>query len=440
MTLRARLQLHSLAVVALTVVVVLALDEGASVRGVFLPGLAAAIAALALSTIVAGRLTPSIIEMTEVTQGLAGGDMSARPPLNAPGELNDLASALGRLAEHLASRVTALRHEEVLLGNLVEALDEGVLTVDGGRRVTRMNSAARTLLGISQRVPFSADLLPRSRALLRAMDSAFAGAATDPVETEIGDRTVSLIARPLLPGKGILVALFDLTRVRRLETVRRDFVANVSHELKTPLTVIAGFAETLADENVPAEMRRQFASTIHSNTERMRRIVDDLLDLSRLESGNWAPRKSDIDLQEVAAEVAASYAGVAEARGLDLEVTIGSGSEQILADRTAVRQILSNLVDNGLRHTERGSVVIFAKSGVNGTWVGVRDTGAGIAAAHRTRIFERFYRVDSGRARDEGGTGLGLAIVKHLIDAHGGRVSVESEPGHGTTISTFFPS
>ncbi|MGK2962782.1 MAG: HAMP domain-containing sensor histidine kinase [Gemmatimonadaceae bacterium] len=440
MTLRARLQLHSLAVVALVIVFVLAFDDGASLRRVFLPAVAAAVGALALSTFVAGRLTPSIREMTEVAQGLAGGDLTTRPPLHAPGELNELASALGRLAEHLASRVTALRHEEVLLGSLVEALDEGVVTVDSGRRVTRMNAAARAILGIAQPVPFAADLLPRSRELMRAMDSALTGVATDPIETDILGRTVSLIARPLLPGKGILVALFDLTRVRRLETVRRDFVANVSHELKTPLTVIAGFAETLADDDVPEEMRRQFASTIHSNTERMRRIVDDLLDLSRLESGNWTPRSSDVDLREVAAEVAASYAVAAQARGLDLEITIDAGSEKIVADRTAVRQVLSNLVDNALRHTERGSVVIFGKSGVNGTWVGVSDTGAGIAPAHLTRIFERFYRVDSARARHEGGTGLGLAIVKHLIDAHGGRVTVESELGHGTTISVFFPS
>ncbi len=440
MSLRARLQWHSLAVVALVIIFVLAFDEDASLRGVFLPGAAAAVAALALSTFVAGRLTPSIREMTDVAQGLAGGDMSTRPPLSAPGELNDLASALGRLAEHLASRVKALRHEEVLLGSLIEALDEGVVTVDAGRRVTRMNAAARGILGTGGQVPFSADLLPRSRELMRAIDSALAGDATDPIETEIGDRTVSLIARPLLPGSGILVALFDLTRVRRLETVRRDFVANVSHELKTPLTVIAGFAETLADDDVPEETRRQFASTIHSNTERMRRIVDDLLDLSRLESGNWTPRSSDVDLREVAAEVAATYAGAAESRGLALGVTIDTGSEKIVADRTAVRQVLSNLVDNALRHTDRGSVIIFATPDAKGTWVGVRDTGAGIAPLHLTRIFERFYRVDSGRARHEGGTGLGLAIVKHLIDAHGGSVKVESESGRGTTISAFFPS
>ncbi len=440
MNLRARLQLHSMAVIALVVTFLLVFDEETSIRGIFLPVAGAAVAAITLSALVASRLTARIEHMTVAARALAAGDMSARPPLTAPGELSELASALGRLGDHLASRIVELNHEQVLLGSLVEALDEGIITVNGKREVTRLNAAAKGILGISAPVPFATDLLPRSRELRQAMDAALGGTATDPVETEIGSRTVSLVARPLLPGGGIVLALFDLTHLRRLENVRRDFVANVSHELRTPLTVITGFAETLAEDDVPAGMRQQFALTIHAHAERMRRIVDDLLDLSRLESGNWAPHPAPVDIAEVTADVISTFKDAADTRLLTVAVEIAADAKRVTADRTAVRQVLSNLVDNAIRYTESGSVTIFARRDGAGTWIGVRDTGAGIAAAHVTRIFERFHRVDSGRARKSGGTGLGLAIVKHLVEAHGGRVTAESDVGRGTTISAFFPT
>ncbi len=437
MTLRARLQLHSVAVVVLVVIFVSVSDNDTSVGEMLLPAAAATLVVVILSWLVTRRLTNTIAEMADVARSLARGDMSARAPLTAPGELAALATALGRLGEHLASRITDLRHEEALLGNLVEALDEGVITVNARREVTRMNAAAQTIFGATRPVPFGFDMLPRSRELRHAMESALAGIATDPVEADIGGRNVSLVARPLPGNRGIVLALFDLTRMRRLENVRRDFVANVSHELRTPLTVITGFAETLADDDIPAEMRQQFAATIRAHAERMRRIVDDLLDLSRLESGNWSPQPAEIDLAELAQEVAATFRDAAATRGLLMTVDVDATG--LKADRTAVRQVLSNYVDNAIRYSEAGSVTIFGTRDLNGTTIGVQDTGPGIAQAHLSRVFERFYRVDAGRARKSGGTGLGLAIVKHLVEAHGGTVKAESELGHGTTMTAFFP-
>jgi signal transduction histidine kinase len=249
---------------------------------------------------------------------------------------------------------------------------------------------------------------------------------------------MTLTARPLASG-GAVLALFDLTPLRRLETVRSDFVANVSHELKTPLTVIGGFAETLGDDALDPDSRRRFATAILSNTRRMQRIVDDLLDLSRIESGGWTPNPATIDIETLAAEVLAGMRTRGAAKGIALRVDVQPPALAIEADPTALRQVLANLVDNAVRHTSAGEIVVRARGSNGGVSLAVRDTGAGISTEHLARIFERFYRVDSARSRDEGGTGLGLAIVKHLVEAHGGRVRAESEPDRGTTIEAWFP-
>lgn len=439
MNLRARHQLVAVAAVAFALIFILALDDASRLTTLLVPGLLAAGAAMLVSGFVSARLRSSIEQMTQTARALSSGDLSVKPPLSAPGELAELSNAIGRLADHLGSRIGALKHERALLTSLVDALDEGVLTIDARRQVTRINSAARTILGIATPAPFPSDLLPRSPDLRKALASAAEGAATDPVECVIGNRTVSLIARPLPIGNGIVIAMFDLTKVKRLEAVRRDFVANVSHELRTPLTVITGFAETLVDDDVSPEIRQQFIGAIRMHADRMRQMVDDLLDLSRLESGSWAPQLTTFSLRDVADEVTAVHEPAARARGLWLRLEFPD-TLAINADRTAVRQILSNLVDNSIRYSDHGGVMIFARTDAVGTWLGVRDTGRGIPAAHLPRIFERFYRVDPGRARDSGGTGLGLAIVKHLAEAHGGDVWAESEIGRGATITVFLPN
>ncbi|MBL8981606.1 MAG: PAS domain-containing sensor histidine kinase, partial [Gemmatimonadetes bacterium] len=220
---------------------------------------------------------------------------------------------------------------------------------------------------------------------------------------------------------------------------RRDFVANVSHELKTPLTVVSGFAETLKDDAISAEQRQQFLATILNNTQRMHRLVDDLLDLSRIESGGWRPAVVQVDLAAVASETLTSFSEVAAQKGITLRHEIAPDAPTVRMDPTAIRQVLTNLVHNAIRHTARGSVVIFSEPGEDRVTFGVRDTGSGIAAEHLPRVFERFYRVDASRSRAEGGTGLGLAIVKHLVEAHGGTVSAESTVGTGTTFRVTLP-
>ena len=439
MTLRARHQLVAVAAVALALALILLIDQRISASELIVPGITAGAIALIVSTIVSARPSASIAEMAETARALSHGDLSVRAPLTAPGELAELGIALGRLSDHLSSRIGALKHEQALLSSLVEALDEGIVTLDARRQVTRINSAGRTILGMTHATPFPADLLPRLPELQGAVDDASKGHSTDPVECRIGARSVSLVARPLPLGNGIVVALFDLTRLKQLEEVRRDFVANVSHELRTPLTVITGFVETLAEDDVSPEMRKQFIDTIRMHAHRMQQMVEDLLDLSRLESGRWSPQRTSFALREVASEIASSHEPSARGRGLSLEIDIAD-HVTIEADRTAVRQIMANLVDNAIRHTESGSVTMFAERAHEEVRFGVRDTGIGISPVHLGRIFERFYRVDSGRARKRGGTGLGLAIVKHLAEAHGGTVSADSAPGEGTIVTVSIQS
>ena len=212
------------------------------------------------------------------------------------------------------------------------------------------------------------------------------------------------------------------------------------HELKTPLTVVSGFAETLLDADIGVEDRQRFAGMIRTSARRMQRIVDDLLDLSRYESGSWVPNPVPLDVRGAATEAVAGVERTAREKHLALASEIPGDATMVNADATAMRQILANLVENAVRYTASGSVTLFSRRDDRGVWVGIRDTGIGIAPEHIPRVFERFYRVDPARSRDEGGTGLGLAIVKHLAEAHGGAVHAESVAGHGTTISVFFPN
>ena len=404
--------------------------------------LVAAGIALALAFVLAWFFSQSVarpvVELRDVARSLAAGDLKRPPSLAAPGEVGDLASAIHRLAEQLSSRLEALEAEEVRLVALTESLNEGVIAIDARQQVAQVNQRARDLLGLKDTVPFPASNLPRERGLREAIGTALAGHAVDAHEVQIGGRELALTARPLQTG-GAVIALFDLTPVRRLEIVRRDFVANVSHELRTPLTVIGGFAETLLDDSLPDEQRRQFTQTVLANTQRMQRLVDDLLDLSRIESGGWKPKPVRTDVRALASEALAAVEQQQPEKHLDLRLEIGTGATHVWADPTALRQVLANLVDNAVRHTNQGTVTVYSQRAPGGVAVGVRDTGIGIPPEHLPRIFERFYRVDAGRSRSEGGTGLGLAIVKHLVEGHRGRVRAESTVGRGTNIWAEFP-
>jgi signal transduction histidine kinase len=408
-------------------------------RDVMVASMLALVGAVLLAWLFSRSVSRPVTELRDVARAIASGDLSARPALSAPGEIGDLAVALHRMTEELAQRLETLREEDALLTALVDSLNEGVLALTERGDVARINERGRSLLRVTGPVPFPAEILPRNPTLREAIEAALAGNVTEPAELQIAGRTLAVTARPLAVG-GAVVTLFDLTQVRRLENVRRDFAANVSHELKTPLTVVHGFAETLAlDPQLSPDQRQHFAEAIVANATRMQRIVDDLLDLSRIESGGWVPNPVWVDASDLVRDVFTTVESTARTKGLRL-VAETDEAGRIYADPTAVKQVLCNLVENAVRYTASGTVVVAVEPDDGGVWLHVRDTGVGIAAEHISRIFERFYRVDASRSRNEGGTGLGLAIVKHLVDAHGGRVRAESELGSGTTVSAFFPN
>ena len=239
----------------------------------------------------------------------------------------------------------------------------------------------------------------------------------------------------------LLAVVVDVTELRRLETLRRDFVANASHELRTPVTALRSAAETLHDvieADPPAAGR--FLDMIERNAERLQHIIDDLLDLSRLESQTYRLELEPLDVAEVAGRVVELFAERARARQMALRLRLPADLPRVQADRRALEHVLCNLVDNAIKYGPSGGVVILgAEAGEHALQLLVQDSGPGIAAEHLPRLFERFYRVDAGRSRALGGTGLGLAIVKHLTEAMGGQVGVDSEPGRGTTFRCRLP-
>ncbi|MEO7366403.1 MAG: histidine kinase dimerization/phospho-acceptor domain-containing protein, partial [Gemmatimonadaceae bacterium] len=280
--------------------------------------------------------------------------------------------------------------------------EEIYAAVRAGSGIARVSLATGTLNAIfasAQRDIIVAGLGALVGAMLIAY--LFARDVSKPI-IELRDRAHALAAndftdRPMIDAPGevgdLASSLHRLsTQLERLEATRRDFVANVSHELRTPLTIVGGFAETLADDDPPAATRKEFASMILSNTLRMQRIVDDLLDLSRIESGGWIPKPENVSLSDVVTEVLSPLLPSAESKGLSIRIYVPASAAVAYADRTAIVQILANLIENAIRHTAVGVVTVFSEPDPHGIWIGVRDTGEGISSEHLSRIFERFYR------------------------------------------------
>jgi PAS domain S-box-containing protein len=411
---------------------------GAVQRAVALVGLAALLAAGALAWLLSREVVKPLVQLGEAARAIADGQPPAFPDSGVP-EVAQHIVALRAMHEQLDQRFTDLVREREETTTLIETMADGVVAADARGAIVTLNRAARRLLGYGpdDAFPALAELF-HEKAARDLVATVLAGNEAEPQELERGGRTLLVTARALPNGGGLLV-IRDVTELRRLEAVRRDFVANVSHELKTPLTSIAGYAETLATEASPGTQIERFARPILSNARRMHRLVDDLLDLSRIESGRWQPTPERVDLRGLAGDAWAAFADRAGERRIQFAVT-AAGVHDVTADPDALRQVLTNLLDNALRHTPPGGrITVSLESAPGGVAVAVADTGSGIAPEHLPRIFERFYRADPGRSREEGGTGLGLAIVKHLVEAHGGRVEAHSTLGKGTTIRMFFP-
>ena len=364
-------------------------------------------------------------------------------------ELQELRRTMRKLTQDAELRAAAAGHAEQRFLSVLESITEGIIQVNAAGRFVHVNSAAREMLNLPRDLTGqSVGAVIRHPELRLCIERAATGEAFEPAEITLDDR--HLLISPYRyrrdafseEASGAAITIIDLTEFRRLESVRRDFVANVSHELKTPLTSIRGYAETLlGDPDLPAEARAQFLGVIYKNTTRIQRIVDDLLDLSRLQSGGWRPELQEVDPTTLAEDV---WSGCEQGHRKDIHFNVDApAGVLVLADPGGLRQILTNLFDNAIRYTqEGGSIRVVIKPGTNGSDVAtfaVTDTGSGIPRDALPRIFERFYRADPARSRAEGGTGLGLSIVKHLVERMNGEIAAESDLGKGTTIRFTLP-
>jgi two-component system phosphate regulon sensor histidine kinase PhoR len=401
-------------------------------------GLLAMFLALAVAWWLSLILGRPLTRLADRARELTAGDFSVRATRKSGvAEVEDLATAFNRLTDELRARLSELGRERDEMQALIDCMAEGVVALTDDARLLRTNRAARALLRLPEGPPFApVGTLVRHPELRETLE----GSVVRPVpsrEIRLGDRHLLVSSRTLDTG-GAVTTLLDVSEIRRVEQVRRDFVANASHELKTPLTSIRGFAETLLEDEPPPELRLKFLTAIRDNTIRLQSLMEDLLDLSRLESGGWVARTEPVEVEEAAHEAWEPYMEVAARRDIELTLDVDLF---IQADYQGLVQIFRNLLENALRHTpDGGHIHVAGRRDEEGrAVVEVSDDGEGIPSRALPRIFERFYRADTSRARDMGGTGLGLAIVRHLVDAMGGEVEAESELGRGTTIRFTIP-
>jgi len=431
-----------------------AIDEALVVvqQRIALGGLMLALAAAFISYVLARRISVPLREMKSGAERFAAGDLDTRLHL-APDseEIGALADAFNAMAAQLQDRIHTIENQRKEQEAVLSSMVESVVAIDRDEMVIGMNQACARLLSIDPAVAVGKTL----HEVLRNPDLIVLGRAAlasgEPVEGEIvlrrdGERHLQVHATGLRGPKrerlGALLVLNDVTRIRRLESLRRDFVANVSHELRTPITSIKGFAETLQNEppDDPAVAAR-FMGIINRQADRLQAIIDDLLSLSRLEQDGTASDliREDTPLADVLQE-AVNVATAKVATNLPLVRIECPADLRAALNAPLIEQALVNLVDNSIKYGgEASEIVVTASATTSHISISVRDNGRGIAAEHLPRIFERFYRVDRARSRDLGGTGLGLAIVKHIAQAHGGEVHAESTPGQGATFTITLP-
>ncbi|MDX6713104.1 MAG: two-component system, OmpR family, phosphate regulon sensor histidine kinase PhoR [Blastocatellia bacterium] len=338
---------------------------------------------------------------------------------------------------------------ERILKAAMSGMREGVVVVDDSMRVIASNDASRSIFPRCETSLDSRRLseLTRNRDIYSAFENVIGNGQPSETKVEMLDietrvfdlRVVPLRLRDDNNSRGAIGVFFDITRIERLERVRQEFLSNVSHELRTPLTAILAFVETLEDGALEdPENNRRFLGIIRKNAERMRNLIDDILDLSAIEGGNVFVESAPVRLREMVQEISTALSSRATDRGVTI-INEVDNSTVVFADPRRLEQMLTNLIDNGLKFNKQGGTVTVRHNLLDKDRILITDTGDGIDHEHAVRIFERFYRIDRARSRDMGGTGLGLAIVKHLARLHGGEVSVQSTIGEGSTFIIDLP-
>ncbi len=419
------------------------------VRALFWGSLTSFVLALLIAAVTSQYLGGRLGRIVSFAERAAGGDLTARIASTSTDEIGQVAAALDKTARRVEESFTRVQTSQRELETLLNSMQDAVIAVDADGRVQWANRGMDRLLHRSPRL--NAPLIDsvRDPDFLAAIQEA----ARDHVVTSArsntitAGRTFDVTAAPM-PGGGAVAVLRDLTETERMEKTRRDFIANVSHELRTPLTSIQGYTETLLDSPIADNHIREFLEIIRKNAARMSRLTEDLLTLARVESGEQRFDVQKVSAEELLNDAHESFREVARSYGVELDVENAVLDVYVSADREAIHQIFSNLIENALKYAASGKKIVLgarnvSSSGSETTASGVefyvRDFGPGISSEHLPRLFERFYRVDKARSRESGGTGLGLAIAKHIILAHRGTIRAESELHHGSTFVFILP-
>ena len=406
------------------------------------------VVALVLSMMIARRLSAPLVELAGAADAIAHGDYGKKVLVSASGEVGALAASFNAMSEACADHIARMTQDREQLRAIFRSMVEGVLVLDAEQTILFVNEAASQLLGESARTAQGQKIWQvfRHRQLNEAVDKILGSDEPHRCELEWtgSERRALALQGARLPGephRGAVLVFHDITDVRKLETVRQDFVANVSHELKTPLAAIQATVETLLDGAMQdAEHNVRFLERIGENADRLHRLVQDLLTLGRIESSQAPLELEPIALQIAAEACISRHADRAKGRDLQLIPEPPSQAVTALADEEALAEILDNLVDNAIKYTHAGGKITLRWFGEDGQAIlEVVDTGVGIPEKDLPRIFERFYRVDKARSRELGGTGLGLSIVKHLVHALGGAITVASRIGEGSVFTIRVP-
>ncbi|WP_213423509.1 two-component system histidine kinase PnpS [Bhargavaea massiliensis] len=410
--------------------------------------------AFIVTVIVFHRLTERYIRpidlVTDTTMELAKGNYTARAGWTAPGIQIGLVTAVNALARNLQEMESMRETEAERLETLIANMGSGLLMIGRNSEISMANSFFLDQVGQAEDgligSPYKAARLPEALVTLIDTVSVREKPVTEQIDirTDSGNRTMAVYSAPVIDKHGgwlgIVVVMHDISELIRLERVRKDFVANVSHELRTPITSIRGFSETLMDGAVhDEEAAMQFLEIIHGESVRLETLIEDLLDLSKIEKEGYTLRLQSVSVQNVIDRSIRSVSGRINNRKMTIESHCPPGLT-VKGDPERLVQILVNLLANAVSYSKPGTPIRVTATVSDGmASIAVADRGIGIPAAELPRLFERFYRVDRARSRDSGGTGLGLSIVKHLVDLHGGTISVESEPGKGSTFMVNIP-
>ena len=399
-----------------------------------------------VSTLATRRISQTLRQLAQTAGRMVEGELGERTRTPGHDEIATLGKSLDHLAASLSGALAQLKAERDLLGGILEGMQEGVLVLDLEAHVIHANPALRAMLLLGSDC-IGKPLLDviRNAELVEILKRARDSASTAQGEVELSGtkpRRLMVHVSHLKNDPGdLIVVLVDVTQLRRLESIRKDFVANASHELRTPVASMRSAAETLrgAMDDDP-EAAKMFLEIIERNASRLHLLVEDLLDLSRIESREFRLELESLNLSTFSHKMVKTYGRLAQDKGISLKVIDDTTAVLALADRRAMEQVMGNLLDNAIKYCPQGATVrIHFEAEGDRIRTNVSDTGPGIPPQYLHRLFERFYRVDAGRSRDLGGTGLGLAIVKHLVEAMNGTVSVESQPGKGSTFSLTLP-